>query len=371
MRPIIKWPGGKSRELDKILPYIPPFQRYIEPFFGGGALFFHLRPAQAAVNDISASLIQFYRLIQAQDRELYELLLCYHRGFQHLLALGRARKEVLLDLFFRLCGGEMTAAQAGQVLEDRIGDMAGGLFEGFDPRLLVDRDRFLAQLLRTMEDKLLRTVANHREKPFPPDDLEENLITGLTGGYYMYFRDVFNDIALGRAPRYSLPYQTANFYFIREYCYGSMFRYNASGEFNIPYGGMTYNRKDMAAKVEAMFSPEMGALLAGAQIHCGDFQDFLADVQPGPGDFIFLDPPYDTDFSDYEGRAFTHRDQERLAQVLEGTPARFILVIKNTRFIHGLYEGRFRILNFDKQYTYNVRSRNRRDTEHLIVTNIQ
>lgn len=371
MRPIIKWPGGKSRELDKILPYIPPFQRYIEPFFGGGALFFHLCPAQAAVNDISPALIQFYRSIQAQDQELYELLLCYHDSFQHLIALGHAQAGALLDLFAQLYSGALAADQAGPALERWLEPLAGRLFAGFDQRLMVDQALFLEQLLRMTEDKLIRTVSNHRKKPFSPEDLEENLVTGLTSGYYMYFRKVFNDIALGRAPQYTQPYQTANFYFIREYCYGSMFRYNANGEFNIPYGGMTYNRKDMGAKVRAMFSPGMAALMANTQIGCGDFQTFLAQLQPGPGDFIFLDPPYDTDFSDYEGRDFTHADQQRLAQVLAGTPASFILVIKNTPFIHGLYADQFRILNFDKQYTYNVRSRNDRDTEHLIITNIQ
>ena len=64
MRPIIKWPGGKSGEIEKILPLIPAYDRYIEPFFGGGALFFHLKPSRAAVNDISADLMEFYRLVR-------------------------------------------------------------------------------------------------------------------------------------------------------------------------------------------------------------------------------------------------------------------------------------------------------------------
>lgn len=59
----------------------------------------------------------------------------------------------------------------------------------------------------------------------------------------MYFRKVFNDINLGKISNQSMQYQAANFYFIREYCYGSMFRYNSKGEFNIPYGGMSYNKK--------------------------------------------------------------------------------------------------------------------------------
>ena len=85
---------------------------------------------------------------------------------------------------------------------------------------------------------------------------------------------------------------------------------------------------------------------------------------------MFLDPPYDTNFSDYEGKDFTKNDQARLAEVLRNTKAKFILIIKNTDFIYSLYEKDFNILCFDKTYTYNVRSRNERNVEHLIITNI-
>lgn len=101
-----------------------------------------------------------------------------------------------------------------------------------------------------------------------------------------------------------------------------------------------------------------------------DFGDFFRYIHLTERDFMFLDPPYDTDFSDYEGRAFTKKDQERLAAALRETPARFILVIKNTEFIRSLYEKDFHILSFDKRYTYNVRSRNERCVEHLIITNL-
>ena len=49
-------------------------------------------------------------------------------------------------------------------------------------------------------------------------------------------------------------------------------------------------------------------------------------------DFIFLDPPYDTDFSDYEKKSFDKKDQERLAKCLYKTKANFILIIKKTDF---------------------------------------
>lgn len=65
MKPMLKYRGGKSRELSEIKKYIPSFEgRYIEPFFGGGALFFDLEPQNAIINDINKSLMDFYRGIR-------------------------------------------------------------------------------------------------------------------------------------------------------------------------------------------------------------------------------------------------------------------------------------------------------------------
>lgn len=370
MKPIIKWPGGKSREIEKIAHLIPDFDRYVEPFFGGGALYFHLAPKAAAINDISESLMQYYDLVKAQDETLHQLLLCYNDSFSSLVGECERELPALIHLFFRLKEGSIGKKELHDALEPMIRGLSGKLGSGFSEKLLLDKEAFDAHIHKAVEDKLLRTVSNDIKKPFDSADLCENLITGFTGGYYMYFRQIFNDINLGKAQELSIQYRTANFYFIREYCYGSMFRYNADGEFNIPYGGMSYNRKDMGAKIDNMFNPEVARLFSETEIHCTDFEDFLEKVSLTERDFMFLDPPYDTDFSDYEGKDFTKFDQERLAQALKKTPAKFILVIKNTEFIHSLYEKDFRILSFDKQYTYNVRSRNDRGAEHLIITNL-
>lgn len=54
MKPLIKYRGGKSKEIPHIVTQIPRFSgRYIEPFFGGGALYFHLEPHRAIINDIT------------------------------------------------------------------------------------------------------------------------------------------------------------------------------------------------------------------------------------------------------------------------------------------------------------------------------
>ena len=370
MKPIIKWPGGKSRELDKIEHLIPDFDRYVEPFFGGGALFFHLAPEAAAINDISASLMQYYTLIKNQDRHLRELLMCYNDSFQALIAACHEEMAELLHVFFRLKEGSVEENGLDAVLMPLVCGISEKIGSGFNQLLLLNKNEFDALLQQMAADKFIRTVANYNKKPFSTTDLCENLITGFTSGYYMYFRKVFNDISLGHLEEVSVQYQAANFYFIREYCYGSMFRYNAKGEFNIPYGGMSYNKKDMKAKIDSMFSEETERLFANTDIHCCDFEAFLENIQLTGNDFMFVDPPYDTDFSDYEGKNFTKRDQERLANALKQTPAKFILIIKNTEFIYSLYEKDFNILSFDKQYTYNVRSRNDRGAEHLIITNL-
>ena len=54
---LIKWPGGKSSEIKEFKELIPEYSRYIEPFFGGGAVFFHEKPEKAIINDISENLI--------------------------------------------------------------------------------------------------------------------------------------------------------------------------------------------------------------------------------------------------------------------------------------------------------------------------
>lgn len=65
MKPLIKYRGGKSKEIPSFIKYIPNnFETYYEPFFGGGAVFFHLEPQKAVLNDINVRLMNFYKDIQ-------------------------------------------------------------------------------------------------------------------------------------------------------------------------------------------------------------------------------------------------------------------------------------------------------------------
>jgi DNA adenine methylase len=365
-KPLIKWPGGKAGEIEKFRHLIPEYDRYVEPFFGGGALYFCLAPKSAAINDISSSLMNFYRLVKQQDMGLHDLLVSYSTSFTDILTLCEVYYNDIYGIYYALRSGVRSAA-AEKGLEDFTADLVRHLRSL--TAIVRDYDAFRLHLAKAAKDKMNRIIKNPGSKNYTCKDLKDNLITGFASGFYMYFRAVFNDISQSGS-KYDDAYKAANFYFIREYCYGSMFRYSKKSGFNIPYGGISYNKKNFLAKIDYLFSSEVSELLSGAQLYNMDFEDFLNKINLTDRDFLFLDPPYDTDFSDYEGHKFDRADQKRLADYLRSVKARFILVIKNTDYIYDLYRRDFRILSFDNRYTYNVRSRNNRVVKHLIITNI-
>lgn len=63
-RPILKWAGGKTQLLEHLLARVPTdFNRYIEPFFGGGAFFFALNPQDSIISDANPEIINLYRQV--------------------------------------------------------------------------------------------------------------------------------------------------------------------------------------------------------------------------------------------------------------------------------------------------------------------
>ena len=71
VNPVLKYRGGKSREIPRFLQCIPDdFDRYIEPFFGGGAVYFYLEPENAIINDVNERLMLFYRQLRDSYPEM-------------------------------------------------------------------------------------------------------------------------------------------------------------------------------------------------------------------------------------------------------------------------------------------------------------
>ncbi len=282
MKPLVKYRGGKSKEIPHLIKHIPQYTgRYIEPFFGGGALYFHLEPKKAIINDINSKLISFYLGI----RDDFESL-----------------KTELTEI-------------------EKI--------------YTINRDRF-EQLKSKTPDKRV-------------EDENEFL--------YYQMRDMFNDI---NEKRYS---DALLYFFINKTAYSGMIRYNAKGEFNVPYGRYTNLNTSLVTKYH-------GVLLANAEIYNFDYSEIFK--MANEDDFMFLDPPYDCVFSDYGNieykDGFSEKNHIELAKQYKQLKCKALMVIGRTPLIEKLY-GEMIVDEYGKSYAVNIRNRFKSEASHLLISN--
>ena len=351
MKTILKWPGGKERELPVIRENIPTYSgRFVEPFVGGGAVYFDVENADCCINDKSYELINLYNCAKQHDPDLVKYLQLENDEFIKIGSLVDEHPDDILALYH----SELSIAD----FLSKYDTIFSSIAEDY-------HHVFVKELNRNLSSKIKRSHKLEAEQGAIPDnDRIDNIESALKSAYYMYIRHLQNiqsEFSAGR--------QAAIFFFVREYCYSSMFRYNAKGEFNVPYGGISYNRKDFQKKINYILSPCMEKKLSNTQIYNLDFEEFLQRLDLTENDFIFLDPPYDSDFSTYAQNTFGQEEQIRLCECLKHTRARILLVIKNTEFIYSLYKDDFNIKSFDKKYMVSFMNRNEKDVKHLVITN--
>jgi DNA adenine methylase len=114
-QPFVKWAGGKSQLIEQIGKLLPrKFNCYFEPFVGGGALFFHLRPKVAVISDANYELINAYKVIKYDldglIRELDEiqarkLTPGLYESFRRIKpkSLGRAKRAARFIFLNKTC----------------------------------------------------------------------------------------------------------------------------------------------------------------------------------------------------------------------------------------------------------------------------
>ena len=369
LSPIIKWAGGKEAELKYILPNLPEsFDRYYEPFVGGGAVFFALDSDKLFINDKSIELMTIYRLIQQGDNEFFEKLIEINNYWRLLDRIVEDNADLFVNIYGRCSPLDVTMLYIKDLVTEfilqHVDDFNGILNTSFN----IDIDNFFHEIIRNLSNKIGRMRIIENEKgAFSTGDILDNIESAVKSAFYMHFRHLYNK---SQVFCINTSFATAIFYFVREFCYASMFRYNSRGEFNVPYGGIQYNRKDFLKKIQAIQSASYRNHLEKTQIFNDDFEEFLKANKPKRNDFIFVDPPYDSEFSTYAKHVFNRDDQIRLANYLINHSAKFMLVIKNTPFILDLYTNKdLRIQVFDKRYVVSFQDRNNKKAEHLLITN--
>ncbi|HGR8726642.1 TPA: DNA adenine methylase [Streptococcus pneumoniae] len=101
LQPFTKWTGGKRQLLPVIRELMPKtYNRYFEPFVGGGALFFDLAPKDAVINDFNAELINCYQQIKDNPQELIEILKVHqeYNSKEYYLDLRSADRDERTDM---------------------------------------------------------------------------------------------------------------------------------------------------------------------------------------------------------------------------------------------------------------------------------
>ncbi len=362
LSPIVKWAGGKEQELKYILPNIPKnFVRFIEPFVGGGAVFFSMKNKNMLINDKSSELTTLYNNVKYKNKDFITHLQSLQNAWVGLESILDNNVDVFNITYSKYRSNKIAKEDLIKNIGLFINNNKMAFKQLLNPELLEHYGIFEKELQRNISAKLVRMKDLEEKKGnLPEKDIYDNFECALKGSFYMYIRALYN--------KYD---NSEYFYFIREYCYSSMFRYNSNGEFNVPYGGISYNRKNFQRKIDYIKSKELQSHFVNTDIYNLDFEEFLNKVKLTKNDFIFLDPPYDTDFSSYVNNTFNKQDQERLANYLiNKCPAKFMLVIKNTEFISNLYSNNgLYITSFDKTYMVSFKGRNNRDCEHLLITN--
>ena len=282
MNPMIKYRGGKSKEISHFISNMPEnYNRYIEPFFGGGALYFYLEPQNAIINDVNTKLYSFYKQMQEEypsvRKQLDELQMVYEQNQKEYEELKKKH----------------------------------------------------------------------------PEERVENKNEAL----YYKIRDMFNH-------KIESEYlEAVVYFFINKTAYSGMIRYNAKGEYNVPFG----RYKNLNTK---LITDKHYELLKRTEIYNYDYSEIFN--MAGKNDFIFLDPPYDCVFSDYGNEAyrdgFGENEHRRLANDFANLSCKSMLVIGKTALTEELY-GKYIVEEYDKSYAVNIRNRFKADAKHIIVTN--
>ena len=368
LAPIIKWPGGKEKELKYILPNIPTFNRFFEPFVGGGSVFMGLQAKEYHINDVSSELIALYQCIATTDSAFFQYAEAMDKSWKAAASFFQANPS-LVDTYlnYRMERMEKDTLKSHihafcQTHKEDIQNIMDEVFQPF-PSILIQ------EIETNLFRKMVRMKVLEQEKhELPENDLFDNIETAIKSALYMNYRFLYNHKDTAKI---NPILHCALFFFIRNYAYSGMFRYSSKGDFNVPYGGIAYNSKTMTKKLEYYRSTALLQHFVHTKIYNLDFEAFLRTVQPDTTDFIFLDPPYDSEFSTYAQNTFTREDQIRLANfMLNECKAKWMMIIKHTDFIYNLYnkEG-IRIRTFDKKYLVSFMNRNDKDVTHLLITN--
>lgn len=371
LSPLLKWAWWKEQELKYIIPALPEkFNNYYEPFVWWGAVYFSLPANKYFINDKSEELIWLYKIITSNERnDFFSVLDEVIHNWEILWKVLNNNNAFFINLYKNFSENSIKENELKDKIFEFILSHTKEFNWMFETTFNHNIENFIKELNKNLFNKIKRMKVIENEKwKLPEKDILDNIETALKSAFYMHFRYLYNNKS-----KYNLKYSyiIAIFLFIRNYAYSGMFRYNKSWDFNVPYGWIWYNNKNFKKKLDYLKSEDLYNHLSKTVIENNDFEAFFKNNGPKKDDFIFLDPPYDSEFSTYDKNIFNRDDQKRLADYLiKECKAKWMMIIKNTDFIFDLYNDKgLNIQTFDKKYLVSFMNRNDKDVKHLLITN--
>lgn len=261
-KPFLKWAGGKTQLLKALLPYFPKhYNRYYEPFVGGGAVFFALQPRKATLSDINQDLIYTYQAIQQNVQGV------------------------------------------------------------------------------------MRSLAQHAMTP-----------------------EHFYKVRAQNPEKLSILQRAARTIFLNRACFNGLYRVNANGQFNVPYGR---HRSNKVIHKEILLAAAQA--LRHVQLYCRNV--FALGRSARCGDLVYFDPPYHplsatSSFRNYAQGGFTVEQQTKLADFARRLAERGIHVVlsnSDTPLIHQLYRD-FHIERVLARRSINSKGQQRGTIYEVIIT---
>ena len=369
---IVKYPGGKERELGIIQKYFPEaINDYYEPFVGGGAVYFDINADHYFINDFSNDLMNLYQVVANNDPEFFQSMEEINEAWK---AIENLDTRDLYDTYIAYRDSFLTEEDMVVTVNRIVKQNKKEYINLVSPLNCGSYSFVTAELNSTIPKKFKRMkVLEFTKKHISDEDVKSNIVGIFKAMFYMYIRDLYN-----YPGHYTNGFKAMLYLFIRDMCYSSMFRFNAEGKFNVPYGGISYNKKNYDNIFRKYDNPNILSKMKKTTFGNSDYIDFLKKYEPQHKDFMFVDPPYDSSFSTYDKSEFNQKAQEKLAAYLiKECKCNFMLDIKYTEFIEELYpigtscrNGKeINVRLFDKNYSVSFMNRNNKQAQHMLITN--
>lgn len=268
IKPILKWVGGKRQLMPEILANKPStFNNYIEPFFGGGAVLFELKPKNAIIGDINKELINLYNVIKNNPNELIKELKTYKND-----------------------------------------------------------STFYYEIREKDRTKDYESLSNIKK--------------------------------------------AARMIYLNKTCFNGLYRVNSKGQNNVPFGNY---KNPLICDEETIKDLSEFFNKNKIEIFNQSFEKTMDLAKPG--DFVYLDPPYDpvndTSFTSYSETGFTKEDQKRLrdkCNELHKKGVKFMLSNSDTEYIKKLYKD-YNISIVTAKRNVNSKADGRGAVNEVIITN--